>query len=233
MTGEIRRASQRGYFDYGWLKTFHTFSFGEYHDPDKMGFRSLRVINENWLNPAVGFPVKIHQDMEIFSIILEGGVSHQDSLGNGSIMRAGHIQLMSAGRGLEHSEFNASDRDSAHFYQFWITPSQKKLKPSYQSKFFDPATRQNQWYLILSKDGRKGSLQINQDVSVYLSNLSPGVELKMELEPNRYGWLQVMEGKIVWDGKELEDGDGAAISRSEMLQLKALKASRIIFFDLD
>lgn len=233
MAIEIRNALQRGYFDHGWLKTFHSFSFGEYHNPDQMGFRSLRSINENWMNPAVGFPIQFHRDVEIFSIILEGGVTHQDNLGNGSIIRAGQIQLMSAGRGMEHSEFNASDRNEAHFYQFWITPSHSTLKPSYQSKFFDPAANHNKWRLILSKDGCEGSLQINQDVSVYLTSLDFDVELTLPLKSDRYGWLQVMEGSVLLDGKELGEGDGAAISGAEKLHLKALNSAHLIFFDLN
>ena len=230
---EIHRSLQRGYFDHDWLKTFHTFSLGEQRNQTQAGFRSLRAINENWMNPGVGFPVQLYHDVEMFSIILEGGVTYQDSLGNGSIVRAGQIELMSAGRGMELGKFNASDSDRAHFYQFWIIPNHSKLKPSHQSKFFDPAASHNKWCLILSKDGREGSLRINQDISTYLSHLNPGRELTIELEPNRYAWLQVMDGSILLDGKEMGKGDGASISHLERLDLKALDTSKIILFDLN
>lgn len=233
MTIDIRRASQRSYFDYGWLKTCHTFSFDESQSSNHMGFRSLRAIHENWMNPSVGFPIQFHHDVEIISIILEGGVTHQDSLGNGSIIRAGQIELVSAGRGIEHSAFNASDREHAHFYQFWLAPRQSKLKPSYLSKFFDPAVSHNKWCLILSGDGQEGALQINQEVSVYLVSLDSGRELASPLKLDRFGWLQVMEGSIRLGEEELTEGDGVAMAHVETFSLKALSSCRLVFFDLN
>ncbi|WP_068470851.1 pirin family protein [Candidatus Protochlamydia phocaeensis] len=229
----IRRSAQRGFFDHGWLKTFHTFSFGQYYDAEQMGFRSLRVLNEDFISPGVGFPLHSHQDMEIFSVVLEGGLSHQDDIGNGTILRPGKIQLMSAGQGVTHSEYNASDKTDAHFLQIWILPHTRKLKPSYQEKYFPPETRHNQWGLIISNDGRDGSLHIHQDVSVYLADLDQDVQLQKEIAEGRYGWLQVAEGKLDLNGEELEAGDGAAISQTSALVVRAIKPSKLVFLDLN
>jgi hypothetical protein len=233
MTIQVRKSGDRGYFDYGWLKTYHTFSFGQYDDPSYKGFRSLRVINENWIRPGVGFPLHSNYDMEIFSIVIEGGLSHQDDMGNGSILRPGQIQLLSAGRGIAHSELNASDQEEAHFLQIWIFPNARKLRPSYQEKFFPPSTRHNQWGLIISSDGREGSLHIHQDVSIYLTDLDQGKELSYDLAANRYGWMQLIKGEIELNGIYLEAGDGAAISDTSSLHFQAIADSAFIFLDLN
>lgn len=232
MSIQVRKSGERAYFDHGWLKTFHTFSFGHYRDPAHMGFRSLRVINEDRVQPAVGFPLHGHQDMEIFSIVIEGGLAHQDDLGNGSVVRPGKIQLMSAGTGVVHSETNASDKEEVHFLQIWILPKARNLKPGYQEKFFPPASQQNQWGLILSSDGRDGSLLIHQDVNVYLATLEAGRTLEYHLQADRYGWIQVIKGEIDCNGTFLSAGDGAAISHETALSIKAESNAQFVFFDL-
>ncbi len=232
MSIHVRKSGDRGFFDYGWLKTYHTFSFARYDDPDYRGFRSLRVINEDRIQPGTGFPVHSHQDMEIFSVVLEGGLTHQDDLGNASILRPGKIQLLSAGRGVTHSEVNASDKEETHFLQIWIKPIDRGLKPSYQENFFSPSLQHNRWCLIISSDGREGSLHIHQNVGGYLTTLDLGKELKYELAPNRYGWIQVMRGEIEVNGIILETGDGASVSEVDSLHFQARSPSQILFFDL-
>jgi redox-sensitive bicupin YhaK (pirin superfamily) len=232
MTIDVRKSGERGYFDYGWLKTYHTFSFGQYDHPSYRGFRTLRVLNEDTISPGVGFPLHSHQDMEIFSIVIEGGLSHQDDIGNGSILREGQIQLMSAGRGVTHSEFNASDKEETHFLQIWILPDARKLRPSYQEKFFPPSSRHNQLCLIISSDGREGSLHIHQDANIYLSNLEKSKELNYELGIKRYGWVQLIKGEIDLNGTRLDHGDGAAISETSSLHFKAKENSEFVFIDL-
>lgn len=229
---QVRRSGERAYFDYGWLKTFHTFSFGQYQDPAHQGFRSLRVINEDRVQPGVGFPLHGHQDMEIFSIVIEGGLAHQDDLGNGSILRPGRIQLMSAGTGVVHSETNASDKEEVHFLQVWILPKARNLKPSYQEKFFEPASQHNQWRLIISGEGREGSLHIHQEVSVYLATLEAGHTLDYQLNPERYGWLQIINGDLECNSVFLNAGDGAALSQEGSLLIKAETDAQLVFFDL-
>jgi quercetin 2,3-dioxygenase len=197
MSIHIRRSNDRGCFDYGWLKTFHTFAFANYENPTYPNFRCLRALNENEVRPGLGFPVQAHHHMEIFSIILKGGLAHQDDLGNGSVIRPGCIQVLSAGQGMTHSEINASDQEPVHFYQIWITPHTKKLKPSYQKKHFDFKNQWNQWELILSSDGREGSLYIHQEIAVYLVTLEKGKTIGYDLKDQRHGWLQVMEGEVL------------------------------------
>jgi redox-sensitive bicupin YhaK (pirin superfamily) len=233
MAIHIRKSGDRGYFNYGWLKTYHTFSFANYDDPAYRGFRSLRVLNEDRIRPGTGFPLHAHQDMEIFSLVIEGGLAHQDDLGNASILRPGQIQLLTAGRGVTHSEYNASDKDLAHFLQIWILPIDRKLKPSYQEKFFSPALQQNQFCLIISSDGREGSLHIHQNVDIYLATLDQGKELRYELAPNRYGWVQLIKGEIELNNNFLEAGDGASISETSSLYFRALLPSQLAFLDLN
>lgn len=233
MAIQIRKSGDRGYFNYEWLKTYHTFSFAEYEDPTYQGFRSLRVLNENFIQPGTGFPVQSHRDIEIFSILIEGGISHQDDLGNGSILRPGKIQLMSVGRGITHSTYNASDKEVAHFLQIWITPIDRQLKPSYQEKFFPPATQHNQLCLILSLDGREGSLHLHQNANIYLSTLDKGKELPYSLASNRYGWIQLIKGEMELNGTFLETGDGASISEISDLHFKARIPTQFLFLDLN
>jgi redox-sensitive bicupin YhaK (pirin superfamily) len=231
MVIEIRKAGERGYFDHDWLKSYHTFSYAEYEDPTYRGFHSLRVINENRMRPGTGFPVQAHVDIEIFSIVTEGRITHQDDLGNGSILRPGHISLFSAGKGITHSECNASDKEEAHFWQFWIIPADRKLKPSYQEKFFSSLPH-HQFNLVISSDGREGSLHIHQNVDVYLALLDPKKEIHYDLAPQRYGWIQVMEGEIEVNGFKLERGDGASVSEISHLHFKSLTSAQFVLLDL-
>jgi quercetin 2,3-dioxygenase len=233
MAVQVRKAGDRGYFNYGWLRTYRTFSFADYHDPDYRGFRSLRVINEDHIRPGTGFPVQSHQDMEIFSIVVDGKISHQDDLGNGSILYPGQIQLLSAGKGVTHTEYNASDKEEAYAVQFWIVPKDRNLKPSYQEKKFGSEQLHNQLCLIISADGREGSLHIHQDANVYLAWLDEGKDLNYELPSNRYGWLQILKGEVEFNHLKLEKGDGAAISETSHLNFKAHTPSQFVLLDLN
>lgn len=232
MAFHICKAGDRDYFNYGWLKTYHTFLFRN-NDSSYKGFRSLQAANENYIRPGTGFPVQSHQDLEIFSIVIEGGISHQDDLGNGSILRPGQIQLLSTGKGVVHSTYNASDNEVAHFWQFWLVPAARKLKPAYQEKFFSPTLQHNQFCLIISTDGRLGSLSIHQDVNIYLATLDQGTALCYELSANRYVWIQLMKGEIKINDIILEAGDSLAISEVSSLKLKAQTFSQLILFDLN
>jgi quercetin 2,3-dioxygenase len=232
MTIKIRKSGDRAYFDHGWLKTYHTFSFARYYDPQFMGFRALRVLNEDRVSPGVGFPLHAHQDMEIISIVLEGGLAHQDDMGNGSILHVGDVQLMSAGRGVSHTESNASDKEEVHFIQIWILPDTNKLVPSYQERHFPDEAKHNKWCLIVSKDGRNNSLMIHQDVSIYMAHLDQGIALEQNLAKNRYGWIQILKGQVVVDSEILEAGDGASISHTAHIDMRTQEPSQILFFDL-
>lgn len=233
MAIDVRKSADRGYFKYAWLRTYHTFSFDGYEDPIYQGYRALRIINENYMRPGTGFPVQSHQDMEIFSIVINGKITHQDDLGNGSILSPGQIQLLSTGKGVTHSTYNASDKDEAHFLQVWMLPIDRKIKPSYQEKFFSPESYHNRLCLILSSNGREGSLHIHQKADIYLATLDQGKELNYQLESNRYGWIQVVKGEVEVNGILLEHGDGASIREISQLTIKAHTQCQIIFFDLD
>src|SRR5215467_4756747 len=208
----IRGRNERGHFDHGWLNTYHSFSFDQYYDPRHMGFRSLRVINEDFVAPASGFPTHPHRDMEIITYVLDGKLEHKDSLGTGSIIQPGDGQRMSAGRGIRHSEFNPSETDPVHLLQIWILPEKQGLQPSYEQKSFPESEKRGKLRVIASNDGREGSVKINQDAQLYVSLLSPGQEVTHELGQGRYAWLQVAKGAIELNGKALGQGDGAAIS---------------------
>lgn len=207
----IRPKDERGLADFGWLNSRHTFSFGSYYDPNHMGFASLRVINEDKVIPAKGFGTHGHQDMEIISYVLSGELAHQDSMGNGSTIRPGNVQRMSAGTGIRHSEFNGSNSDPVHFLQIWIMPDQTGLEPSYEEKNFTLEDKQGKLKLVGSNDGRDGSVTIHQDVNLYLAALSKGDRLIHEIATNRVAWLQVTKGKVLLGDRTLEAGDGAAI----------------------
>lgn len=206
----IRKADERGLADFGWLNSRHTFSFGEYHDPAHMGFRSLRVINEDRVAPGGGFPPHPHRDMEIFSYVLEGKLEHKDSLGNGRILTPGQIQLMSAGSGVTHSEYNPSDREGIHFLQIWIRPREKGLPPAYTEWHPDPAREDDPKVLVISPDGADGSATIRQDARVYRIRLPGDQEVRHELAPGRGLWLQVMRGTLTLDTTVLDAGDGVS-----------------------
>ena len=227
-----RPANARGHFDHGWLDTFHTFSFGEYFDPEFSGFRSLRVMNEDRVAPGQGFGMHGHRDMEIVTLVLSGALEHRDSLGNGEVLRPGELQRMTAGTGIRHSEFNPSETEPAHLYQIWITPEQRGLTPSYEQRAFDTSSSEGRWQLIAAHDGRDGSLTVNQDVSLWRVQLDAGRELAHELSPQRFGWLQVMTGQVELNESTLEAGDGVAISDETKLLIRATASSELLLFDL-
>ena len=228
----IRRSAERGGGDFGWLKTQHSFSFDTYHDPRFMGFRSLRVINEDWVQAGHGFPMHPHRDMEIITYVLDGALEHKDSMGNGSIIRPGDGQRMSAGTGVRHSEANSSKTDAAHLLQIWILPDQRGHEPGYEQKAFPEAEKRGKLRLIASPDGKDGSVTIHQDARLYVSLLQPGQEVKHELGKGRYAWLQIAKGAVELNGHSLNQGDGAAISDEQRLTVKATEDAEVLLFDL-
>jgi quercetin 2,3-dioxygenase len=228
----IRKSAERGHFDHGWLNTYHTFSFGDYYDPKQMGFRSLRVINEDRVAPGTGFGMHPHRDMEIVTIVLSGALEHKDSLGNGEVLRPGEFQRMTAGRGIRHSEFNPSATEPVHLYQIWLLPRATGLEPSYEQKPFDPASRAGRWQLVASPDGAEGSLTIQQDARIYLANVAAGKELPLELPPGRHGWLQVLRGEVTIDGTQLAAGDAATLSDLSRATVAATEPAELLLFDL-
>jgi len=228
----IRRSEQRGGGNFGWLNTRHTFSFDTYHDPDFMGFRSLRVINEDVVQAGEGFPTHPHRDMEIITYVLEGALGHKDSLGTGSVIRPGDGQRMSAGSGIRHSEMNASDTDPVHLLQIWILPNRRGIEPSYEQKSFPTEDKQGKLRVIASPDGENGSVTINQDAKLYVSLLAPGQKVTHELPRERYAWLQVAKGSVELNGKLLQQGDGAAVSDEERLSIEGKQDAEVLLFDL-
>jgi redox-sensitive bicupin YhaK (pirin superfamily) len=228
----VRRSEDRGHAEHGWLESYHTFSFAGYHDPRFMGFRQLRVINEDRVQPGRGFGTHGHQDMEIVSYVLEGALAHRDSLGNGSTIRPGDVQRMSAGTGVTHSEFNDSKTELVHFLQIWIQPARNRLAPSYEERAFPGETRRNQWRLVVSPDGRYGSVSIHQDASLYATLLAPGATLSHALASGRHAWLQVARGALTVNGSLLAEGDGAAVSDEAKLDVRAESAAEALLFDL-
>jgi quercetin 2,3-dioxygenase len=228
----IRPGNQRGGGDFGWLNTRHTFSFDTYYDPNFMGFRSLRVINEDWVAPGQGFPTHPHRDMEIITYLLEGALEHKDSLGTGSIIRPGDGQRMTAGRGIRHSEGNPSQSEAAHLLQIWIQPERKGLEPSYEQKSFPESEKRGKLRLIASPDGQDGSVSIHQDARLYVSLLNLGEQVTHELASGRYAWLQVAKGAVELNGKPLKQGDGAAVSDEPSLIIKGTENAELLLFDL-
>ena len=227
----IRRAADRGHFDHGWLNTFHTFSFADYHDPAHMGFRSLRVLNDDRVAPGQGFGEHRHRDMEIVSYVLEGALAHKDSMGNSGVIRPGDVQKMSAGTGVQHSEFNGSRTEPVHFLQIWIVPEVRGIAPAYEQKTFPPETRRGKLRLIGSRDGRDGSVTIRQDVDAYASVLEDGQDARHVLAPGRHAWLHVAEGELELNGKRLEEGDGAAVDDERELAIGG-RGAEFLLFDL-
>ena len=227
-----RQSLERGHADYGWLKTYHTFSFGNYHDPKHVHFRSLRVINEDWVQPGRGFGTHPHDNMEIITYVLEGELQHKDSMGNGSIIRPGQIQTMSAGTGITHSEFNPSQTDPVHLLQIWIIPDQKNVEPAYGEYTFDLESRKGRLQLIASRDGRDASAIIHQDADLYTTVLAPGKTLAHTLAPGRHAWIQVARGRLELNGVSLEAGDGAAITDESTLTLTGKENAEVLLFDL-
>ncbi|HEY8503025.1 MAG TPA: pirin family protein [Gemmataceae bacterium] len=229
---QVRRSAERGHFNHGWLDTFHTFSFAGYYDPDHMGFRALRVINEDRVRPGAGFGTHGHRDMEIVTYVLEGALQHRDSMGNGSVLRPGEFQRMSAGTGVEHSEFNPSDSEPVHLYQIWLLPDRRGHEPSYEQKDFPEAEKQDRLRLVASPDGRDSSLTIHQDAFVYLTRLGDGREVAHALGPGRHAWLQVLRGGAGLNGQPLEAGDGAAVSGEAGITLRGRGDAELMLFDL-
>jgi quercetin 2,3-dioxygenase len=229
----LRPAAERGRTLVGWLDSRHTFSFGEYFDQTHMGFRVLRVINDDRVAPGAGFPTHGHADMEIVSYVLAGGLAHRDSLGTGSVIRPGDVQRMTAGTGVRHSEQNASREEPVHFLQIWITPERRGLAPGYEQKHYEPTDRRGRLLLIASGDGRDGSVTIHQDVSVYAALLETGEQVQHRIAPERCAWVQVASGALTLDGRAMVEGDGAAIVSQAGLTLTATApASEVLVFDL-
>jgi redox-sensitive bicupin YhaK (pirin superfamily) len=227
-----RPAAERGHFDHGWLDTAHTFSFAGYHDPAHMGFRTLRVINQDRVAGGQGFGAHSHQDMEIVTYVLEGALEHADSMGNRSVIRPGDVQRMSAGTGVTHSEFNPSPDTPVHFLQIWLLPNRRGLAPGYEQKAIPEQEERGVLRLVASRDGREGSVTIHQDVDLYASRLQPGERVKHALGKGRHAWLQVLAGRIELNGTEFAVGDGAAISHESALELAALAPTHFLLFDL-
>lgn len=229
----IRPANERGAANFGWLDTRHTFSFGNYYDPNHMGFASLRVINEDKISPSMGFGTHGHRDMEIVTYVLAGALKHQDSIGNGSMIRPGDVQRMSAGTGIRHSEFNASSTEPVHLLQIWLLPAQAGIEPSYEQIYIAPEEKQGQLRLIGSPDGREGSVTIHQDVNLYATRLANGNQVDHTLSPDRVAWVQVARGAVELNGHPLTAGDGAAVSDLEQLTLTgAAEEAEVLLFDM-
>ena len=228
----IRQAKERGHFDHGWLNTYHTFSFDQYYDPRYMGFRTLRVINEDFVAGGRGFPTHGHRDMEIITYILEGALKHEDSMGNGSVIRPGDVQRMTAGTGVRHSEKNASDTERVHLLQIWILPNTVGLEPGYEQKAFTEDERRGQLRLIASEDGRDGSVRLNQDVSLFASILNADQEVERTMDQKRYAWIQVARGSINVNGENAEQGDGVIVTGESSIKIKGNEAAEILLFDL-
>jgi quercetin 2,3-dioxygenase len=227
-----RPAAERGHFDHGWLDTSHTFSFADYHDPARMGFRSLRVINEDRVAPGKGFGTHSHRDMEIITYVLEGALAHADSMGNRSTIVPGDVQRMSAGTGVTHSEFNGQRDRPVHFLQIWLLPDRRGLTPGYEQKAIPEAEERGVLRLVASRDGREGSVTIHQDADLYASRLLPGERVKHALAEGRHAWLQMVSGRVELNGTALGAGDGAAVSQETGLEVVALEPAHFLLFDL-
>lgn len=238
----LRRSTERGHSQLGWLDSHHTFSFSDYYDPEHRGYRTLRVINDDRVAPGQGFGTHPHRDMEIITHVLNGRLAHRDSMGHTEYLEAGEVQVMSAGSGLTHSEFNASDEKSVHFYQIWILPDQKGLEPSYGQRDFAATGRRNQWQLIAQPHAESGNgqspsdpnaLPIHQDALLWLADLDAHQQLEYTLPPDRGAWLQVLEGKVDANGVALATGDGLALADEPVLQISSgTDAARLLLFDL-
>lgn len=228
----LRRARERGHANHGWLDSYHTFSFAGYYDARHMGFRTLRVINEDRVEPARGFGTHPHRDMEIVSYVIEGALEHKDSMGNGSVIRPGDVQRMSAGTGVTHSEFNGSRTELVHFLQIWIIPEKQGLAPGYEQKHFTTAEKQGNFRLIASRDGREGSVTIHQDASVFATVLDAGQTISYSMAPNRHAWVHVVRGEANVGGNDLSAGDAAAVSGENEFTVSGLKSAEVLLFDL-
>ncbi len=228
----IRKSEERGHFNHGWLDTYHTFSFDQYYDPAHVHFRTLRVINEDRVAAAHGFPMHSHRDMEIITYILSGALEHRDSMGNGSVIRPGDVQRMTAGTGVSHSEFNPSQTEACHLLQIWILPNARNLTPGYEQKAFTTEERNGTLCLIASPDGADGAVTINQDARVYASLLDEGRSVAHTIATGRSGWIQLAQGGLTLNGASLTAGDGAAISKESRVEISAERNSEFLLFDL-
>ncbi len=229
---QIRRSDRRGRTRLPWLDSAHAFSFADYHDPHNMGFGVLRVVNEDRVRPGAGFPRHAHRDMEIISYVLGGALEHKDSLGTGSVIRAGDVQRMTAGTGIRHSEYNHSREECVHFLQMWIVPEEPGLEPSYEQRTIPEPERRNTLRLVASRDGRERSLTIHQDVELYLASIGAGRSVHHDLDAKRGAWVQVAKGTVALDSYSLHAGDGAAISHEEGVSLTASEPADVLLFDL-
>ena len=228
----IRKSDERGRANHGWLDTRFSFSFADYFDPEHVQFRTLRVMNDDRVAGGGGFPMHPHRDMEIVTYVLEGALEHRDSMGNGSVIKPGDIQYMSAGTGVTHSEFNASKTYPVHLYQIWMMPEKRGLKPAYDQKNFTEAEKRGKLRLIASPDGREGSVKIRQDNELYATVLSVGDSVKHALKPDRHAYVQVARGSVELNGKPLDTGDGAAISAEKAVELTGVQDAEVLLFDL-
>jgi redox-sensitive bicupin YhaK (pirin superfamily) len=228
----IRKASERGHANHGWLDSHHTFSFADYHDPRHMGFRALRVINDDRVAGGQGFGAHAHRDMEIISYVLAGALAHEDSMGTGAVIRPGDVQRMSAGTGVVHSEFNASRDDEVHFLQIWIIPEQRGVKPGYAQKTFTDADKRGRLRLVASRDGADGSISINADARVYAGLFDAGESAELALPEGRHAWIHVARGKVRINGTEVTDGDGVAVSGERAIRVEGVAGGEVLVFDL-
>lgn len=227
-----RYADDRGTADFGWLHSRHTFSFGQYLDPVHMGFGVLRVINDDHVQPGMGFGTHPHKDMEIITYVLDGALEHRDSIGNGSVIRPGDVQRMTAGTGVTHSEYNHSDREPVHFLQIWVLPEATDLEPGYEQRHFAAADKHNNLRLVASRDGREGSVTVHQDVSIYAAVLEPDAVVNYRLPADRKAWLHIARGSTVVNGETLAAGDGLALSGKQTLQLIGQTPGELLLFDI-
>ncbi|HEY9653710.1 MAG TPA: pirin family protein [Coleofasciculaceae cyanobacterium] len=228
----VRKAEERGHANHGWLDTYHTFSFANYYDQNHMGFRALRVINEDTVSATAGFGTHGHKDMEIITYVLDGALEHKDSIGTGSVIKPGEVQRMSAGTGIMHSEFNHSKTESVHLLQIWILPDTKGLPPSYEQREFQVAQNPGNLQLVAARDGRDGAVTVHQDVELYAAVLEPNQKVSYALKPERHAWIQVARGGVNLNGLSLEKGDGAAISDETDVVIEATTDAEFLLFDL-
>ena len=229
---KLRPAKERGYADHGWLKSFHTFSFADYYDPEHMGFRVLRVINEDRVAPSNGFGTHGHRDMEIVSYVLDGALEHKDSIGTGSVIRPSEVQRMTAGTGVRHSEKNASSSELVHFLQIWLLPQRPGLPPSYEQKAFPDAEKRGRLRLVASEDGREGSVTIHTPAALYAGLFDGNESAELALAPGRHAWVQVARGAVRVNGVALGAGDGAALSEEPQVRLEGGESAEVLVFDL-
>ena len=229
---QIRKSDTRGHANHGWLDSRFTFSFADYYDPEHTEFRTLRVMNDDHIAGGGGFSTHPHRDMEIVTYVLDGALAHKDSMGKGSTIRPGDVQYMSAGTGVAHSEFNASDKETVHMYQIWMFPDKRGYKPTYDQKHFAAAEKQGKLRVVVSPDGRDGSVQIRQDNELYATILAPGETVKHELKPDRHAYVQVARGSVTLNGSKLATGDGAAISQEKSVELTGVDNAEVLLFDL-